>query len=207
MKVDVPLQRDYWLHSDALRADAGGWLVAQADAEHYPTPEEHTTDTLTDTRPPRMDAGRLTHGDSATTLPAQPATGRTGDGLQLREERLRVRTEQEQAGAARLTSRIVEYTETVAVPLREERVTIERLVGGGEVIVDGRALAEGEQVEVVVRRERVRVEKDVEELEQLAVRTEVVEHTERIHADVKREELIVEEQGDVTITSDTVARP
>ncbi len=46
--------------------------------------------------------------------------------------------------------RVVEMMEA----LRDERVVIERLVGGGEVLVNGRPLAEGERVEVVTRRER-----------------------------------------------------
>ena len=84
--------------------------------------------------------------------------------LELRAEQLRLRTVPEQVGAARLSTRVVECTETIEMPLREERSVIERLPGGAEVLVDGRALAEGEQVEGVIRRERPRIGTEVVEV-------------------------------------------
>ena len=224
VKVDVALQPDYWLRSDVLQPDAGGWLVAQADAKHYGEPQETATDGATATRPalsPLMDTGPQTRRDGAAPPAelhpqaiaerapeaAQVRASHAGEqALQLREERLRVETQPEQMGTARLTTRVVEFTETVQVPLREERVVIERLPGGGEVIVAGRALAEGERVEVVVRRERARVEKDVVELERLAVRREVVEHRERVDATLRNEELVVAAQGDADVSGDAAPR-
>ena len=114
--------------------------------------------------------------------------------------------EREQVGAARLTTRVVESTETLQVPVREEWIVIERLPGGGEVIVDGRALAEGERVEVVVRRERVRVAKEVEELVRLDVRRETVEHHEQVDTTLRKEELVVAAQGDVAVSGDGAPR-
>jgi len=115
--------------------------------------------------------------------------------LQLRAEQLRLRTVPEQVGAARLTTRVVERTEVIEVPLREERVVIERLPGGAEVLVDGRPLAEGEQVEVVIRRERPRIGKDVVEVERLDVRTEPLERREVVKATLRQEELVVDTRG------------
>ena len=117
--------------------------------------------------------------------------------LELRAERLRVGTVAERMGAARLTTRVVETTETVAVPLREERVVIERLVGGAEVLVDGRPLAEGERVELVTRRERVRVATELIELERLDIRIEAVERRATVSAALREERLVVEARGDL----------
>ena len=107
VKLDVPLQRDYWLRSDVLRADAGGWLVATADAEHSSEPDETTPTSAAPTAtPPPTEAGVHTHPDSAAA-PARPdilsghdvapetaqATGTAAQPLQLREEQLRVERE------------------------------------------------------------------------------------------------------------------
>ena len=119
--------------------------------------------------------------------------------LELRAEQLRLRTVPAQVGAARLTTRVVERTETIEVPLREERVVIERLPGGAEVLVDGRALAEGEQVEVVIRRERPRIGTDVVEVECLDVRTEPLEQRETVTATLRKEELVLNPEGNLTV--------
>ena len=126
--------------------------------------------------------------------------------LELRAEQLRLRTVPEQVGAARLTTRVVEHTETIEVPLREERVVIERLPGGAEVLVDGRALAEGEQVEVVIRRERLRIGKDVVEVERLDIRTEPVERRETVAATLRTEELVVGHEGNLTVERTSAGR-
>ena len=119
--------------------------------------------------------------------------------LELRAEQLRLRTVPEQVGAARLSTRVVEHTETIQVPLREERVVIERLPGGAEVLVDGRLLAEGEQVEVVIRRERPRIGTEVVEVECLEVRTEPLERRETVAATLRQEELVVGHEGNLTV--------
>ena len=122
--------------------------------------------------------------------------------LELRAEQLRLRTVPEQVGAARLSTRVVEHTETIQVPLREERVVIERRPGSGEV-VGGEIIGEDESVAVDVTRERPVGEKEVVVAEEVDVRTETVQRTERVEATLRREELAVEEQGDVNVTGET----
>src|SRR5205085_11085098 len=51
--------------------------------------------------------------------------------LQLKAERLQVRKQAEEAGRVRVGKQVVEHTETVTVPVREERVIIERTPVGG----------------------------------------------------------------------------
>lgn len=116
--------------------------------------------------------------------------------LQLREERLRIRKEQEQAGEVRLGTRVVEHQETVEVPLREERVVIERHAVQGEARA-GEITGTSETIEVPLMRERANIEKEAVVTEEVNVRTEAVEHTERVQETVRREELVVEEEGDV----------
>jgi uncharacterized protein (TIGR02271 family) len=111
--------------------------------------------------------------------------------LQLREERLRVSKEQEQAGEVRLGTRVVEHQETVNVPVREERVVIERTSVTGQV-TPGEITGTNETIEVPVMRERANIEKETVVTEEVDVRTEAVEHTERVRGTVREEELVVE---------------
>ena len=153
---------------------------------------------------PVLDAreDEVTIGQGRPERAAPAAAADAGYRLQLREERLRVATERERAGEVQLGKRVVERTETAEVPLREERVVIERRPGSGEV-VGGEIIGEDESVAVDVTRERPVVEKEVVVAEEVDVRTETVQRTERVEATLRREELAVEEQGDVNVTGET----
>ena len=133
---------------------------------------------------------------SGTTPEGASTRGRRSDRIQLSEERLRVTKEQEQAGEVRLGTRVVEREETVEVPLREERVVIERHAVQGEAR-PGEITGRSETIEVPVTRERANIEKETVVTEEVGVRTEAVEHTERVQETVRKEELVVEEEGDV----------
>jgi uncharacterized protein (TIGR02271 family) len=127
--------------------------------------------------------------------------GRRSDRIQLSEERLRVTKEQEQAGEVRLGTRVVEHEETVEVPLREERVVIERTSVTGQV-TPGEITGTSETIEVPVMRERANIEKEAVVTEEVNVRTEAVERTERVRETVRKEELVVDEEGDVNVAGD-----
>jgi len=115
--------------------------------------------------------------------------------LQLREERLRVSKQQEQAGTVKLGTRITEHTETVDVPVREERVVIERTPGSGKVVAGGAELKEGQTIEVPVTRERVNVQKEAVVTEEVNVRKEATQRTEHVQDTVRKEELAVDDKG------------
>jgi uncharacterized protein (TIGR02271 family) len=126
--------------------------------------------------------------------------------LQLMEERLRVNKQQEAAGTVRLGKRITEHTETVNVPVREERVVIERTPGSGRTATDGTPLGEGETIEVPVMKERVEVTKEPVVTEEVSVRKEATERTEQAQQTVRKEELDVDDKsGLVRNTGEPVA--
>jgi len=131
--------------------------------------------------------------DYSENLYRRPAEG--AQRLQLLEERLRVNKEQYQAGQVRLGKRMVEHTETVNVPVREERVIIERTAGSGRVTAGDLEVGDNETVEVSVMRERVNVEKETVVAEEVNVRTEAVERQEQVSETVRREELEVEDSS------------
>lgn len=223
-KVDAPMAPDYWLRSSALSAaGADGGIVVTADAEHYGEPgddmdHDDTRTTTHDTTthevatsgyaaPGTMGTREHTHAETSGTehrhseearMPrGQVERGGKDQTLELREERLRVEKEREQAGEVRLGKRVEERTEQVDVPLREERVVIERHSGSGQA-VGGEIRDTGEEIEVPVMKERAEVEKDTVVAEEVGVRKEAVERTEQVQANLRREELEVEGEGDVT---------
>ena len=92
------------------------------------------------------------------------------------------------------------------MPVREERVVIERLPGSGQVTA-GHDLKEGETVEVPVMKERVEVTKQPVVAEEVAIRKEVVERNEQAQETLRKEELKVDDKnGVVTNGHDTTAR-
>jgi uncharacterized protein (TIGR02271 family) len=115
------------------------------------------------------------------------------DQLELREERLRAETQPEQAGVVLVHRRVTEHVETIEVPVREERLVLERRPGSGPVTIEGRVLQEGETFEIVLMRERVVVHREPVAYEAVNIRREVVERMERVEGTVRREQLAVDD--------------
>jgi uncharacterized protein (TIGR02271 family) len=179
VKIDAPMQPDYWVRADAFRSGADGRLVLMDEADRY----EATAETR----------GDATMGTQTRRSEVEETDVET---LQLREERLRVSTEREQAGEVRLGKQVTEHTETVAVPLREERVVIERHPVN-ERVAGGQISDTDQTIEVPVERERAVAEKEAVVTEEVGVRKEAVERTQQVQGTVRKEELVVEGEGDV----------
>lgn len=190
-------------------AEIGGASRFEREVFHAVDDEEarvETTHTAERGGAPLVDAdedevqigtGRATR-ETVTETTERRATDRAAElpyHLRLREERLRVFTEREQAGAVRLGKRVVERKETVNVPLREERVIIERRAGSGEVVDDDIDTGRDRTVSVEVMRERAVVDKEAVVSEEVGVRKESVQHDERVTGTLRREELVVEGDG------------
>ena len=211
-KVDARMQPDYWLPMTAVRPAADGRLTVMADAERVDNVDETTSETdevrMRDTHDHTAQTSAThTSGESHThaTTGRYAAEG-TAEGrvradydrdddrsIELREERLRVEKEREQAGTVRLGKQVTEHEETVNVPVREERVVIERTPGSGQAT--GREISgQDETIEVPVERERVNVAKDAVVAEEVNVRKEATERTEQVQETVRKEELEVDDQ-------------
>ena len=144
------------------------------------------------------------HVDYTSDLYQRPAAG--AQRLQLLEERLRAVAQREQVGTVRLGKRITEREETVEIPLREERVVIERQPGSGEV-TDAAITDTEETIEVPVMKERAVVDKETVVRETVAARTETTARTERVQDTVRREELDVEGDGEVITEDENLNAP
>ena len=144
-------------------------------------------------------AGDETTGTEYTTETTTRATG--DDAMTRSEERLNVGKQRVQTGRARLRKHIVRDTQTVNVPVEREEVRVER-----EPITDanvGDAMSGPEmtedEVEVTLTEERPVVSTETVPVERVRVGKEVRTDTEAVSADVAREEIEVEGDGDTDL--------
>ena len=110
--------------------------------------------------------------------------------VQRSEEELRAGTRERQAGAVNVRKRVRTDRERVEVPTRHEEVSVERVPVSGEA--SGAEIGE-EEVSVPVTEEEAVVEKRAVAKEEVRVRKDVVEGTEVVEEDVRREEVDVED--------------
>jgi uncharacterized protein (TIGR02271 family) len=119
-----------------------------------------------------------------------------GDEEELRvrrsEEELRVETREREAGAVRVRKRVRTDRERIVVPKKRVEVSVERVpVVEGEAA--GSEIGEDEIVVPIIE-EEVIIEKRPVVREELRIRKEVVEDTEVVEEDVRREEIEVDDQ-------------
>ncbi len=111
--------------------------------------------------------------------------------VQRTEEELAAGTREREAGALNVRKRVRTDREQVEVPTRHEEVSVER------VPVEGTA-SEAEigedEVSIPVTEEEVVVEKRPVAKEEVRIRKDVVEDTEVVEEDVRREEIDVDDQ-------------
>ena len=135
-----------------------------------------------------------TERTSATTGTPGPsgATGEDEIRVQRSEEELRVGTTKREAGALRVRKRVRTERERLEVPVRREEVHVERVPVSGEAAA-GAEIGEDEIV-VPITEEEVVVSKRPVVKEEIRIRKDVVEDTEVVEEDVRREEIDVEDQ-------------
>lgn len=117
-------------------------------------------------------------------------TDRADNGVVRHEEQLHVGKEREQTGRARLRKYVVTDHETVDVPVEREEVRVERTPLSGTEATTG-TIGE-EDVEVTLHEERPVVAKETVGVEKIELEKETVRDTERVEADVRKEQVEVE---------------
>ncbi|MFI7482380.1 DUF2382 domain-containing protein [Kocuria sp. M1R5S2] len=147
------------------------------------------------------DSGRITDPD--LTDPDRDRTDRDrtdrdladtpDNGVVRHEERLDVGTERQEAGRARLRKYVVTDHETVDVPVEREEVRVERTPiddtrTGGSIGED--------DAEVTLHEERPVVDKETVGVEKVGLEKETVRDTERVDADVRKEQVDVDGDTD-----------
>lgn len=132
--------------------------------------------------------------DYSSELYQRPQQG--ANRLQLMEERLRVNKQREQVGEVKVGKRLTQHPETVTVPVREERVVIERTPGSGQPVSGNVNLGQEQTIDVQIMKERVDVEKQAVVAEEINIRKETVEREQQVQATVRKEELVVNDNPD-----------
>ena len=111
--------------------------------------------------------------------------------VQRTEEELIAGTRQREAGSIRVRKRVRTDRERIEVPTRHEEVSVERVPVEGEV---SEAEIGEDEVVVPVTEEEIVVHKRPVVKEEVRIRKDVVEDTETVEEDVRREEVEVEDQ-------------
>ena len=111
--------------------------------------------------------------------------------VQRTEEELAAGTRQREAGSIRVRKRVRTDRERIEVPTRHEEISVERVPVEGEATEA--EIGEGEVV-VPVTEEEVVVHKRPVLKEEVRIRKDVVEDTEVVEEDVRREEVEVEDE-------------
>ena len=112
--------------------------------------------------------------------------------VQRSEEELRVGTREREAGALKVRKRVRIDREQIEVPTRHEEVSVER-VPVEEGTASEAQIGEDE-VSIPVTEEEVVVEKRPVAKEEVRIRKDVVEDTEVVEEDVRREEVDIDDQ-------------
>jgi uncharacterized protein (TIGR02271 family) len=112
--------------------------------------------------------------------------------VQRSEEELRAGTREREAGALNVRKRVVSERERMEVPTRREEVSVDRVPVEGEA---SEAQIGDDEVSIPVTEEEVVVEKRPVAREEVRIRKDVVEDTEVVEEDVRKEEVDVDDQS------------
>ena len=110
--------------------------------------------------------------------------------VQRSEEELRAGTREREAGSVKVRKRVRTDRERIEVPVKHEEVSVERVPVSGEAT---EAQIGEDEVSVPVTEEEVVVDKRAVAKEEVRLRKDVVEGTEVVEEDVRREEIDVED--------------
>ena len=196
--ITPELEREVHRHYGIERATEAEDRVAYGD--YYPSTAETSTATGT------LGADAAGPGLAADETGTGPfgEYGRKGGNLREAggEEEIRVRRSEEElvagttrreAGALRVRKRVRIEHETVEVPVRREEVRVERVPLSGEAAAAEAEIGE-EEIVVPVVEEEVVVSKRPVVKEEVRIRKDVVEDTEIVEEEVRREEIDIEDE-------------
>ena len=107
------------------------------------------------------------------------------------EEELRAGTREREAGALNVRKRVRTERQQIEAPTRREEVTVNRVPVEGEA---SEADIADDEVRVPVTEEEVVVEKHPVAKEEVRIRKDVVEDTEVVEEDVRREEIEIDDE-------------
>ena len=133
--------------------------------------------------------------------PAKRGTDRTAEDeirVQRSEEELVAGTREREAGAVKVRKRVRTDREQLTVPKKREEVSVEQVPvneeGRRREAPEARIVDEDDEIRIPILEEEVVVEKRPVVKEEIRLRKEVVEEEEVVEADVRKEEVDVEDR-------------
>jgi uncharacterized protein (TIGR02271 family) len=145
---------------------------------------------------------KTTTTTAAYETPSRPDVDERDQTLELREEELTARKQSVETGHVAIGTEVVSEQRTIDVPVTHEEVTIERHAverRPSDVPIDER----GETISIPVHEEQVTAEKRAVVYEEVEVGKRAVQETQHISETVKREEVVIDEEGRVNIEGDS----
>lgn len=187
----VPFTKAYI--KDAPNIDVDGDLSVEEEQrlwEYYST-EGNTARGGVNADGPRVGTDHRGGRDSHSGTDTEEA-----DKMVAHEERLKVGTEQREAGQVRLHKRVRTEHQNVEVPVKREELVVEREQldpNSAEARPTGRIDEAGQEEEVVtLREERPVVDKETVATEKVNVGKRTVQDTETVSGEVRKEEIDIE---------------
>ncbi len=157
------------------------------------TLERTTTTTTTMADAPAMPRAEAPRPKPARATPADDGRRK----LQLREEELIARKRSVASGEVGIRTEVVSEQRTLEVPVTHEEVTLERHAGDRRP--SDRAIGEGETISVPLSKQEVTLDKQAVVYEEVNVGKRAVQETQQVSGTVRREEAVIEKEGDVQI--------
>ena len=140
----------------------------------------------------------------AATGPARASVhataGHAGDTIEVKEERLHAEKRAVETGAVTVRKEVHTETKTLEVPVTREEIVIERTAVHGRTASEGITagdLHDGEVIRIPVSEEQVHLTKEAVVTEEVKVGKRVIQDTERVSGQVRKEEVKIEQAGDV----------
>jgi len=133
-----------------------------------------------------------------TTHAAAAASAHRGDTIQVKEEVLHAEKHPVETGEVRVRKEVHTENRTIEVPVQREEVVIERTPVHGRAASEA-TIREGEEIRIPVSEEQVNVSKQAVVTEEVKVGKRVVQDTEKVSGQVRKEEVHVEQTGDVNV--------
>jgi uncharacterized protein (TIGR02271 family) len=121
--------------------------------------------------------------------------------MQLHEEQLHARKQPVQTGEVKVRKEVTTEHQTIDVPVQREEVVVERRPATGRA-ASGSEIRPGEEVRIPVKEEQVHVDKTPVVKEEVKVGKRTMQDTEHVSGTVRKEEVKVEQEGDVKVRGD-----
>jgi uncharacterized protein (TIGR02271 family) len=184
-----------------------GWGVPEEEAKYYEGEVKAGRYLVTVKADGRYDeAWRILHRCGGYNRETASHTGAAGtmageQRVQLHEEQLHARKQPVQTGEVKVRKEVTTEHQSIDVPVQREEVVIERHPATGRT-TSGCELRPGEEVRIPVKEEQVHVEKTPVVKEEVKISKRTVQDTEHVSGTVRKEEVKVEQEGDVKVHGD-----